>query len=256
MPAPNLSPAAYYRYRQNINCQGGGYQEEYNLLLTPSGLTTAPSPAVLQVVYNIIKYRGSLLEANSKIANGVISIETLISANPPEGYQVPHQSAGYPIPMNDPTTNAIEITPAVAIDPQQCMAFKFTAVNLLYTQYHWLRSIRSTWVNQFATLQTNVQAYINTNGTASFQNAGYAPLSTNPAFAIGYFMLYLRDNTQLIQNAVSGGIEYGFTGTAFAKQLPGVNQTCSPTLTGLARKKVGEGWPKIKGRATNFGSSS
>lgn len=254
MPAPNLNPVCYYKYRQWINCQGGGYQETYNLLIQPVSLTAAPGANVLQVLYNIIQYRGSLLDANSKIANGVLSIETLISTNPPEGFQVPHQSAGYPIPMNDPTTAALEKTPAASIDPAQCMAFKFTTVNLLYSDYHWLRSLRSTWVNQFATLQANVQAYINTNGTASYANAGYSPLSSNPAYALGYFMLYLRDNTQLVQNAVSGGVEYGFTGTAYAKQLPGATQICCPTLVGLARKKVGEGWPKIKGRAQNFGS--
>lgn len=109
MPAPNLNPACYYRYRQWINCKSGGYVEDYNLLLAPQNLTSPPYTAVLQVLYNIIKWRGFLLEGNSKIANGVLSIETVVGMNPPEGFMVPHQLAGYPVVMNDPTTMLLKI---------------------------------------------------------------------------------------------------------------------------------------------------
>lgn len=259
MPAPTSQ--FYYKYRQWVNCQGGGYMEDYNLAIGPTPATPPPSPyvpqpsaQVLQVLYNIIKYRGSLLEQNSKIANGVLSVETIVSKNPPEGYMIPHQSAGYPIPMQDPTTGAIEQTANAAIDPAQCMYFKYTVSNLANTEAHWLRSIRATWVNQFATLGPAIQAYINANGAASYVNAPYAPLSTNPAYAIGYFMLYLRDNTYFIQINKSGGVNFQFTPLPYATVLPSVGQVCCPTLVGLARKKVGEGWPKIHGRAQNFGS--
>lgn len=246
----------YYKYRQWVNCQGGGYLEDYNLAIAPVSATAAPTPQVLQVLYNIVNYRGILLENNSKIANGVLSIETIVSMNPPEGYQVPHQAAGYPTPMNDPTSNALEKVPAAALDPQQCMAFKFTASNYQSTEYHWLRSIRSTWVNQFPTLGPAIQAYINANGSTNYQNAGFLTLSANPAYAIGYFMLYLRDNTSFIQPLKSGGnnYNYNFNQISFLQALPGLPNTYCPTLIGLARKKVGSGWPKIHGKMQSFGT--
>ncbi|HUD11070.1 MAG TPA: hypothetical protein VMS08_01560, partial [Candidatus Saccharimonadia bacterium] len=102
---------SYYRYRQNVNCQGGGYIEDYNMLISLGAPGTLPPTAVLNAVKSIICLRGQLLEGNSKIANGEISIETLPGINPPEGYQIPHNVPGsYPIVLKDPTTAVLETT--------------------------------------------------------------------------------------------------------------------------------------------------
>lgn len=250
----------YYKYRQWVNCQGGGYLEDYNLLLQNAAPGTTPPAAVLNAVKSIVILRGKLLEGNSKIANGEISIETLPGINPPEGYQIPHNVPGsYPIVLKDPTTAVLETTIGVANDPEQCIAYRLDT-QLGYSELRTLRSIRASWVNQWATLYPQIITQL-----AGLTTALPAPQtlitsfpggSTDPAFCIAYFMLVVLVNTNFVKpfplpNSVTTFTILNYKNPSSSGSPVVVNPILIPAL---ARRKVGEGWPKTHGKAQTFGT--
>lgn len=251
---------SYYRYRQNVNCQGGGYIEDYNMLISLGAPGTLPPTAVLNAVKSIICLRGQLLEGNSKIANGEISIETIPYQNPPEGFQIPHAVANsYPMVLNDPTTNAAETTIGVANDPEQCISYRLDT-NTGYTELRTLRSIRASWVNQWAILYPNINTQLGIWG-AALPAAGTLITSfpagiNNPAGMIAYFMLVVMVNTNLVQNKPLPTSVTSFNLLPFRQpNSSGSPQVYNPILQpNLARRKVGEGWPKTKGKMQTFGT--
>lgn len=250
----------YYRYRQFVNCQGGGYLEDYNLLTAPAGPTAYPSTQILYTIKSIACLRGQLLEGNSKIANGELSIETLPGMNPAEGFQVPHNVANsVPIVLNDPATGTIETQPGVAIDPTQAIAWRLDTQSF-FTELRTLRSLRSSWVNNWGLLYPNINTQLGIWGAALPANGtlitAFPGGSTNPALCIAYFMLYVLVSTKLVQNVNSGGYTSSFTVTPYAAP----NSSGSPAIVNpivvpaLTRRLVGEGWPKTKGKMQSFGT--
>jgi len=251
---------SYYRYRQYVNCASGGYLEDYNMKLALGAPGTLPPTPVLNAVKSIVCLRGQLLEGNSKIANGEISIETLPGMNPAEGFQIPHNVPNsYPVVLNDPTTNAVETTIGVANDPEQCIAYRLDT-QAFYTELRTLRSIRASWVNQWGVLYPAIVAQLGIWG-AALPAAGNLYTSfpvgiNNPAGMIAYFMLVVMVNTNLVQNLKSGGTVYNFQVTPFASpNSSGSPQVLNPLVVPtLARRKVGEGWPKTHGKMQTFGT--
>lgn len=251
---------SYYRYRQWINCQGGGYLEDYNMKLSLGAPGTLPPVPVLNAVKSIVCLRGQLLEGNSKIANGEISVETLPGANPAEGFQIPHNVPNsYPVVLNDPTTGTAETTIGVANDPEQAIAYRLDT-QAFFTELRTLRSLRASWVNQWAVLYPNINTQLGIWG-AALPTAGtlYTSFPTginNPAGMIAYFMLLVMVNTNLVQNLKSGGVVYNYQITPFSNpNSSGSPQVYNPVLAAqLTRRKVGEGWPKTRGKMQTFGT--
>jgi hypothetical protein len=252
---------SYYRYRQWVNCAGGGYVEDYNLLLGLGAPGVLPSVQALNAVKSILCLRGQLLEGNSKIANGEISIETLPGQNPPEGFQIPHNvSNSQPVVLNDPTTGTVEVAIGIANDQEQCIAFRLNT-NSGFTELRTLRSIRATWVNQWPVLLNNIQTQLGIWG-AALPAAGtlitsYPAGINNPAGMIAYFMLVVMVNTNLVQEKPLPTSVTSFNILPFATPSSSgspavVNPILVPTL---ARRKVGEGWPKTRGKMQTFGTN-
>lgn len=251
---------AYYVYRQWVNCPKGGYVEDYNLNINLGAPGTLPPTGVLNAVNSICCLRGQLLDGGSKIANGEISIETLPGANPPEGFQIPHNvPSSYPINLNDPTTGTIETIPDITKDPEQAIAWRFDT-QAFFTELRTLRSLRSTWVAQWNVLYPNIVTQLGIWGANLPQRGtiitAFPGGSTNPALNIAYFTLVVMVNTNLVQTQKSGGVAYNFNLLPFA----GPNSSASPVIANpilqgtLTRRKVGEGWPKTRGKMQTFGT--
>lgn len=259
MAAPTTT-TSYYRYRQWINCQGGGYLEDYNILQSLGAPGTLPPVAVLQAVKWIVCLRGQLLEGNSKIANGEISIETIPGINPAEGFQIPHAVANsYPVVMNDPTTGVAETTIGQASDAEQCIAYRLDTGNG-FSELRTLRSIRATWVNQWGVLYPNINTQLGYWGAAAPASLAVSPTYpvgiNDPAGKIAYFMLFLLRNTQLVQNKPLRTSVTSFQLQTFAApNSSGSPAVINPILSPqLARRKIGEGWPKTRGKMQTFGT--
>jgi len=250
----------YYRYRMWINCQGGGYQEDYALNIACPTPTTYPSASVLQIMKNLYCLRGQLLDGNSKMANAELSIETVPGANPAEGFNVPHGVLNsYPILLNDPTTGVIEPQIGFATDPGTCLAYRLDT-QAGFTELRTLRSMRASWVNQWGTLYNQLLTQIGAwganppNPTAA--NTTFPGGTTNPASCIAYFLVMVMKSTLLIQNQKSGGVIYQFGALTWATP----NSVNSPIVynpilqSNLTYRKVGEGWPKTRGKMQTFGT--
>lgn len=255
------SVTSYYRYRQFINCQGGGYLEDYNINIALGAPGTLPPVAVLNAVKSIVCLRGQIAEGNSKIANGEISIETLPGMNPAEGFQIPHAVANsFPVVLNDPTSGTPETIPGVANDPEQCIAYRLDT-GAGASELRTLRSIRASWVNQWAVLYPNIVAQLGIWG-ANLPTPGTAITSfpagiNNPAGMIAYFMLVVMVNTNLVQNKPTSRSVTSFQLTTWKTPMSsGISPAAiNPILVPqLARRKVGEGWPKIHGKMQTFGT--
>jgi hypothetical protein len=251
---------SYYRYRQWVNCQGGGYLEDYNMLQSLGAPGTLPTTQVLQAVKWITCLRGQLLDGNSKIANGEISIESLPGVNIAEGFQIPHAVPNsFPVVQNDPTTNVAETTIGVANDPEQSIAYRLDT-QTGYTELRTLRSLRSSWVSQWGVLYPNIVAQLGIWGAAAPANLANPPAYpvgiNNPAGKIAYFMLFLLRNTQLVQNKPLPTSVTSFLVTPFsAPNSSGSPAVINPVVVPqLARRKVGEGWPKTHGKMQTFGT--
>ena len=250
---------SYYRYRQWVNCQGGGYLEDYNLDPAMGAPGTVPPAPVLNAVKSIYCLRGQLLDGNSKMANGEISIETLPGQNPAEGYQIPHNiTNSYPVLLNDPTTGAAETTIGVSNDPEQCIAFRIAYG--FYTELRTMRSLRASWVNQWAVLGPNISTQLQIWGSARpAQGAlitSFPPGINNPAGMIAYFMLVVMVNTVLVQNKPNPRSVLNFELTQpTPPNSSGSAQVVNPILSQyLTRRKIGEGWPKTRGKMQTFGT--
>lgn len=255
---PNVNQ--YYRYRMFINCQGGGFQEDYALNLPCATPTTYPVTSVLQVMKNLYCLRGQLLDGNSKMANAELSIETQPGINPAEGFNVPHGVPNsYPILLNDPTTQVIEPVIGVAIDPGTCMAFRFDT-QVGYTELRTLRCMRASWVNQWGTLSGQINAQIGAWGqnppNPTIANTTFPGGTTNPASCIAYFMVMVLKSTLLIQNTPTTRSFGLFNAIPWASP----NSVNSPVVYNpilqpiLTYRKVGEGWPKTRGKMQTFGT--
>jgi hypothetical protein len=258
MPVQNAT--WYYKYRQFVNCQGGGYLEDYNLNGGTGIPPTLPAQGVLNVVKWILCLRGQLLEGNSKIANGEISVETVPGVNPPEGFQIPHAVPNSsPILLPDPTTGTLETQVQVANDPEQCIAYRLN-VGTGTSELRTLRSIRASWVNQWEVLYSNIVAQLGIMGAQPGPNLTLAPAFpvglTNPAQYIAYFLLLLRANTNFVQYTPNPRSVLGFSLLPFlAPNSSGSPAVANPILVPqLARRKVGEGWPKTRGKMQTFGT--
>jgi|SRR5579871_379006 len=251
---------AYYRYRMFINCQGGGYIEDYNMLLGLGSPGTLPPTPVLNAVNWITQLRGQLLEGNSKIANGEISIETIPYQNPPEGFQIPHAVANsFPKYLNDPTSGVLETDIGIANDPEQAIAYRLNT-GLGQSELRTLRSLRASWVNQWSVLYPNINTYLGIQGAQAPPNITLAPTygawNLNPAAMISYFMILLLNNTNLVQNKPTSRSVTSFNLIPFAQpNSSGSPMVINPIVTNqLARRKVGEGWPKTHGKMQTFGT--
>lgn len=252
--------SSYYKFRQWINCQGGGYVEDYNMRLSLGAPGVLPPVPVLNAVRSIITLRGQLLEGNSKIANGEISIDTVTGVDPPEGFNVPHNVPNsYPVVLNDPTSGTVETTIGVANDPEQAIAYRLDT-QAFFTELRTLRSLRASWVNQWGVLAPNIQTQLGIWG-ANLPAAGTLYTSfpagiNNPAGMIAWFMLLVMVNTNLVRPLKSGGVMYNFDIIPFSNPNSSgspavVNPILQPQLT---RRKVGTGWPKIQGKMQTFGT--
>lgn len=251
---------AYYKYRQWVNCQGGGYLEDYNMLLALGAPGTLPPVPVLNAVKSIVCLRGQLLEGNSKIANGEISIDTIPGQDPAEGFQIPHAvPSSYPVVLNDPTTGTAETTPGIANDAEQAISYRFDT-NTGYSELRTLRSLRASWVSQWAVLYPNINTQLGVWGavlpTAGTLITGYPAGINNPAGMIAYFMLVVMVNTNLVRNQPTSRSVTSFDVLPFRTPNSSgsprvINPILSPVLT---RRKVGEGWPKTKGKMQTFGT--
>lgn len=260
---------SYLRYRQWINTQGGGYLEDYNLLQSLGTTPVASNQKVLNAVKSIFCLRGQLLDGNSGIANGEISIETIPGMNPPEGFQIPHSfpttnpvTKYYPVLLNDPTTNVAETVINVAQDPGTAIGWRLDTQNF-FTELRTLRSLRSTWVQQWGVLFPQINTAL---GNLSVTPPAAGALLTSfsvlgaqaayPAWCIAYYMLVVLVNTQLVQYFPNRSSVTGFTvtpyGTGNSATSPAtVNPIISQQLT---YRKIGEGWPKTRGKMQSFGT--
>lgn len=250
----------YFRYRQWINTSQGGYLEDYNLNTVVNSPTQAMDAGTLNAVKAIVCLRGQLLEGNSKIANGEISIETIPGQNPAEGFNIPHNVANSsPVLLNDPSSGYAETQIGIAIDSEQAIAYRLNT-QIGFSELRTLRSLRATWVNQWGVLYPNINTQLGIWGAMLPARqgviTGYPAGINNPAGMIAYFMLVVLVNTQLIQPLASGGYTYNFEATPYATPSsvlsPSViNPIMVPQLT---RRKIGEGWPKTRGKMQSFGT--
>ena len=261
--------SSYLRYRQWINCQGGGYLEDYNLNPILGGAPVASTQKVLNAVKSIFCLRGQLLDGNSGIANGEISIETIPGMNPPEGFQIPHSfpvtnpvTKYYPIEMNDPTSGMLETVINVAQDPGTAIGWRLDTQNF-FTELRTLRSLRSTWVQQWGVLLPQLVNALGNLGvtppTAGNLYTSFSPLganSTNPAWCIAYYMLVVLVNTALVQYYPNRSSVTAFTVTPYGLPNTATSpQTVNPLISQqLTYRKIGEGWPKIHGKMQSFGT--
>lgn len=261
--------STYLKFRQWINCQGGGYQEDFALLPSLGGTPVASNQKVLNAAKSIYCLRGQLLDGNSGMANAEISIETLPGINPPEGFQIPHSfpvtspvTKYYPIVLNDPTTNVLETTINVAADPGTAIGWRLDTQNFL-TELRTLRSLRSTWVQQWGVLLPQIQNAIGnlsvTPPAAGALLTSFSPLGAQaayPAWCIAYYMLVVLVNTALVSNVKTNtsvtafNIQPYLTGNSSASPVT-INPIMSQNLT---YRKIGEGWPKTHGKMQTFGT--
>ena len=260
---------SYLRYRQWVNCAGGGFVEDYNLNPTLGTTPVASNQKVLNAVKSIYCLRAQLLDGNSEVANGEISIETLPGMNPAEGFQIPHSfpttippTIYYPTLLQDPTSGTLETTINVAADPGTCVAWRLDTQNFV-SELRTLRCMRSTWVQQWGVLYPNLVSAIGNLGVnppvagnlyTSFPT--YRSSKTTPDGCIAFFMLVVLVNTALVQNVTTNTSVTAFNITPYG--LP--NSTGSPATVNpivardLTYRKIGEGWPKTRGKMQTFGT--
>jgi len=239
----------------------GGYVEDYNMNTGLGAPGTLPPTVLLNAVKSIMCLRGQLLDGNSKIASGEISIESLPGANPAEGFQIPHNvSNSQPVILNDPTTGVVETQPGLAIDPATAIGFRYDT-QAFFTELRTLRSLRASWVQQWAVLYPQIITQLSILGAAlPTKGVFYSSIpggSQNPAVNIAFFMLVVMVNTNLVQPLKSGGVVYNYNITQFAGPVSsGSPAIVNPIVqAALTNRKIGEGWPKTRGKAQTFGSN-
>jgi hypothetical protein len=230
--------ASYYKFKMNINCKGGGYLEDYDLLAAVGSFSAAYSAMTA-----IATLRGALLEAGSRIANMVLSVETAAGTNPAEGYELAHNLAGVPQLMKDPVSAVLESNIALTSDPKQCIVWHLDT-GLGQTPGRTLRSIRSTWVANNALLVSGI-APLGYNAATTTP-----PVANTPAAAISNFFSFIRDNTVLIQLTPSG--PQPFAAIPFAARFVSGPNGADFAVDGIGSRKIGEGWPKVRGRKPSY----
>ena len=107
-----------------VNTDRGSLSERYCL-----GFSTAVTNPIIHIATLILKMRGYMLDAQSRIVNAILSLETKKGSNPADAMLLPQSLYQVPVLLNDPIDIAVpETEVGDTADPEQGLQVYFSVV--------------------------------------------------------------------------------------------------------------------------------
>jgi hypothetical protein len=224
--------AGYWLARVNINTRDGGFVEEYPMLASGLDVAKADLLAILAV-------RALMLDSSSSIANAVLSSKSGIA----NGYQIPHDTFAVPTLIINQNRTGMPVTEtAIGASADQTSGIEWQLDAGPKQVRRLLRCCRKDWF----TANVIVQIISPPSNSGSVITLGSPPAAKD--LLSNYFSL-VRDKTALYEKNPASPPAFLQFPFLFANGTPGLPDWM---VIGVSRRKIGKGWPPIKGRQPSF----